>query len=177
VVEERLLRVLYDMLMERLFCGGDLERLRAVILDRLEERLDSGREQTTRSELATAKTALERAKKNVLMVDPANVPLLNAEMTTLRNRVKVLEDELASVRKRDDPKAIADRLVAQVRVLIHDLHNGNRDRLKAIFGELVERVELGFKPTTLGRRTVRRVANCDVYVRDVLTTHGRGGGI
>ena len=143
----------------------------------LEARADDGREQRLKGELTKAKADLERAGRNLLLADPANVPFLSQGMTELRERVKTLEDDLAASRRQGDAATIADEIVGQARTLIGELLNGEHVRVKAILGELVERVELRFEPAAWGRRTVRRVAGCDLYLRDSLTTDGRGGGI
>lgn len=177
VCEDRLLPVLRNVMLDRLFCGGDMERLRAAILRKLEARADDGREQRLKGELAKAKADMERAARNLLLADPANVPFLNQGMTELRERVKTLEDDLAACRRQGDAATIAEEIVGQARTLVGELFNGAHERMKAILGELVERIELRFEPAAWGRRTVRRVAGCDLYLRDSLTTYGRGGGI
>ena len=77
VCEDRLLPVLRDVMLERLFCGGDMERLRAAILKKLEARANDGREQRLKGELTKAKADMARAARNLLLADPANVPFLN----------------------------------------------------------------------------------------------------
>lgn len=95
-------------------------------------------------------------------------------MTELRERVKTLEDDLTASRRQGDAATIADEIVGQARTLVGELLNGEHGRMKAILDELVEKVELRFEPAAWGRRTVRRVAACDLYLRDSLTTDGRG---
>jgi len=94
-----------------------------------------------------------------LLADPENVPILNAALSDIRARVVELEAEIASTGKYGDQTKLAEAVFTKARMMLKDLDNADGDRLKALFGEFIEKIEfsvycggMGPAPTKRGSR-------------------------
>ena len=103
-----------------------------------------------------------------------NRRMLNKMMSEMRQTVKTLELEAANIQKPGDPRAVARAVVERAEELLNELILAKPDSLKAVFARLVERVELKFKSASWGRRQIRQVAGCDLYLKDSFTKEYRG---
>ncbi|MEI6236354.1 MAG: hypothetical protein WCT04_25130 [Planctomycetota bacterium] len=99
-----------------------------------------------------------------------NRRMLNKMMSEMRQTVKTLELEAANIQKPGDPRAVARAVVERAEELLNELILAKPDSLKAVFTRLGERVELKFKSASWGRRRIRQVAGCDLFLKDSLTS-------
>ncbi len=174
VCEDRLHKVIRDLIMNRVLHGGDLDGLRAAVERRVESRSAPDNSSDVKRQLADARSALDRAAQNLIQANPENVPVLDKAMTTLRQRVQSLESQLTAARSQTDPKALVEAIMSNAKRLLGDLFKSERSRLRAIMSEVVQRIELKFVPVAWGKKQVQHVATCDVYLRGCITTEQFG---
>ena len=86
-------------------------------------------------------------------------------MSEMRQNVKALETQAASVKERGDPRVIAKKVVERAGELLNELILAKPDRLKAVFARLIERVELKFESAAWSGRQIRQVAGCNLYLK------------
>jgi site-specific DNA recombinase len=174
-----LLALLKDVVKRHVFAGGNLESFRAEALRQAKDlpECQSRDTEKLRRELEKVKAKHQRAAENLLLADPENVPALNTAMNALRQEVRTLEAQLQSSRSSADPTKLATEMTAKAEKYLEDLFGQNIDRLKAVLSELIDRVELRFDWGLWGKRRVRLITDGSVYLRPILTTGYRGGGI
>ena len=177
--QEVLLNVLKSAIRKRLFCDGNMEAFKEALLSRVKQRPECRQRDGERikKELREAKADLDKAAKNMLRADPENVPILNAAMTDLRNRVATLEKDFAAVQRTTDARVVVDEIVAKAERMLNDLFNAQGDRLKAVLSDLVDSVELRFTEGWKGKRRTRLVAAGHVVLKTDLTGEYRGDRI
>lgn len=123
VRQEALLRVTTDIIIERLFYGGNWDNFRAAIDDHVARRPECKARDLDqlKRQLDAARNQHQRAAQNLLLAEPENAPALNAAMTDLRQQVRDLESELNSVQAPLDPKSIAAEAVEHAKRLMAKL--------------------------------------------------------
>ena len=171
------MQVVKNVIRDRLFFGGDWEQFKKALYRQAALRPECQRKDIVKLQqsLKGAKADLERAARNLLLADPIHVPVLNTAMNDLRERVRTLEVEMAAT-KQVDPKILAEGVLTKAQLLLDTLFGAQGDALKAVLGELVNRVDLHFQEGLWGKRRIRVICGCDVHLNSV-TTDGRGGGI
>jgi len=176
VRQEGVLAVLKNVIKRHLFSDGNLADFKSEALRQAQQLPECQSRDTDKlkRELEKARAKHQRAAENLLMADAENVPVLNAAMNSLRQEVKSLASQLETARNEVNPAEIADGMVAQAEKYLEDLVGSHGDRLKAVLGELVERIELRFEWGKWGNRRVRLVTGGDVYLKSILTTQYRG---
>ena len=175
--EERLHKLVRDIVVDRIFRGGELERLTEVIKQKLQLRGASDNSSEIKRQLAEAKSSLVKAAKNMLSADSDNLPDLNKAMTEIRQRVRSLEAELSEVQRQTDPQVLIQKIISKAKQLLIELFDGDIDRLRSVMGKLVKKIDLKFKPITYGKRSLHQVSECDIYLFDDLTTEQLGNPI
>ena len=96
-------------------------------------------------------------------------------MNDLRQKAKTLEAQLASAADSTSPEAMVDEVLQNAKQLMEDLFTEDNDRLKAVLGELVEKIELKYQWENWGKRKVRRIAGGNFLLRPVSLTRGYRG--
>ena len=177
VYQDNLVIVLKEIIREHLFCGGNWNALKAAIVRKAKGRPECNvpSTETLKRQYETVKTQYQRAAQNLLLADPEHVPTLNAAVGELRQHMRALQCELATVRRPVSGEKLTNEVITKAKALFDDLMNSNGDRLKNVLSELVNRIELRFGDGLWGKRKVRVVTGCDVYLNAAtsFTTVGR----
>jgi DNA invertase Pin-like site-specific DNA recombinase len=150
VREDRIVRVLVRKLQEDYLAPHRLGALTVALRERLQARqaAEPGRAEALERRLAALDADIRQGARNVLRATK-NFDVIEEELAALRDRRDKIARELASLRatQAEAPADLADKIekaVARLKTLGEHLHKAKPEQLRAVFRELISRVDLYF---------------------------------